>query len=168
MENLNYPIGYAIEPLFPSAYSAKDHHFLLGFIVAKCFIVSELKHYYENGCFIINYQVVFPYQGINFFELERERIVPKFQYKKRNQQMVCINADHADTVFETYEDAKKLCDQLNTCFDTSRVDELQELEDLVQMASEDLVINLRKDRDYYCDKGSIASIEKMIEMKFKK
>lgn len=51
----NYPVKYALIPM------KEDNEILEGFIVSKCYIISEEKKYYEDGNIESNYTVILPF-----------------------------------------------------------------------------------------------------------
>lgn len=105
MNNNTFPIKYAVQPIYTYA---KTDVIPLGFIVTKVFIVSETNNYKPDGTKTNNYQVVYPIKG-----LKTSEYLVGIRYPEFNHQNICINSEHSKDVFDTYEEAKKLCDEKN-------------------------------------------------------
>ena len=122
-----YPIKYAIMPV--TTY-AKNDDIILGYIVTKVFLILELHRYLPNGVIKSSYDVVYPVKGLKSSEVMADIRMPEF-----DQGGLCINADHNNNVFDTFEDAKKVCAEMNNALFradianyTARTDAMQDFE----------------------------------------
>ncbi len=78
-----YPVGYTIMPIYARVGNVltNDHYLMIsnsivkygdihlevvGYIVSKCYIFSETKEYLANGEIRKSYEVVFPYQKVEY------------------------------------------------------------------------------------------------------
>ena len=78
-----YPVGYTIMPIYARVGNVltNDHYLMIsnsivkygdihlevvGYIVSKCYIFSEMKEYLANGEIRKSYEVVFPYQKVEY------------------------------------------------------------------------------------------------------
>ena len=104
MEEMNYPIKYAIMPV--TNYSKNDG-LVLGYIVTKAYIVTEFRRYLPTGV-RKSYEVVYPVKGLKTSEVMKDLRVPEF-----DQGGMCINSDHNNNIFDTFEEAKELCAEMN-------------------------------------------------------
>ena len=83
-----YPVGYTIMPIYARVGNilSNDHYLKIsnsivkygnihleavGYIVSKCYIFSEIKEYLSNGEIRKSYEVVFPYQKVEYRSRKR-------------------------------------------------------------------------------------------------
>ena len=104
METNNYPIKYAIMPV---TNYAKNDDYILGYIVSKVFVTLEIHRYTPNGA-KTSYDVVFPVKGLKSSEVMADIRKPEFDIGGS-----CTNADHNVKVFETFDEAKQICTDMN-------------------------------------------------------
>ena len=104
MEENTYPIKYAIMPV---TNYAKNDNFILGYIVSKVYVTLETNRYYPTGV-KSSYDVVFPVKGIKSAEVMMDLRKPEY-----DANGMCINADHSSQVFETFDEAKNVCTEMN-------------------------------------------------------
>lgn len=104
MEDMIYPIKYAVMPV---TNYAKNDGFVLGYIVTKAYVVMERTCYTPNGK-KSSYDVVYPVKGLKSSEAMKDLRSPEFDYGGS-----CINADHNNNVFDTFDEAKQLCTEMN-------------------------------------------------------
>jgi hypothetical protein len=101
----NYPIKYAAMPIIEQAGWCNGMHELereydvVCYIVSKCYLISTLTKYREDGSVIKEHEVVFPYQLSQFDKWEN--VVPTFDLIYGR----CNNSNKVDGVFDTYEEA---------------------------------------------------------------
>ena len=108
---LNLPIKYAIEPIYPYASNTGA---VLGYIVSKCFIVGKTINFFPNGTMRELYTVVFPYKGLQTFKMMKNKRLPEFDGWGNYR-----NIDYTEHVYETYLEAREVCKDLNTSLFTS-------------------------------------------------
>lgn len=126
MEEIKYPIYYAIEPI----YNPINQN-CIGHIVSKCFVLEENKKYFEDGSMMVNYKVVFPYQGIDVFgNIKSESIAPT------DSNITCVNS-----IFESYSDAKRESFLKNSHRSEYQRLKLEELEAQIARVTDTLILN---------------------------
>lgn len=111
----NYPIKYAVMPIYEQTgwnhgINELVRNFeVVAYIVSKCYVISEKKEYLRNGKEKINYQVVFPYSNScsNYYD-EYRRIEPEY-----NANYECTDITVVDNIFNTYEEANQVAENLN-------------------------------------------------------
>ena len=103
-KDLPYPIKYAVEPIY---HQSKNQSIPLGYIVTKAFLIRETRNYTMKGE-SIQYQVVYPIKGYSTFKHDKNIRIPQY-----NQYGYYTNTDYCENVFNTYEEAKKKCNELN-------------------------------------------------------
>lgn len=105
MENMIYPIKYAAMPV---TNYAKGDDLILGYVVSKVYVVMELTRYLPTGikktC-----DVVFPVKGLKSSEVMADLRTPEFDIAGR-----CINCDHNLEVYDTFDEAKNICNIRNS------------------------------------------------------
>ena len=144
IKNINYPIKYAVQPIHQISETLDlDDILFVGYIVTKCFVVKELTSFLKDGTYIKEYNVVYPFKGMNAFKLGKKIRIPNVTVNYLNE-VVCTNSDHVDMLFETYEDAKKICDLKNSKL--AKNEELQKFEDDVTKATEIMHVNTEKNK----------------------
>ena len=110
MNELNYPVKYAILGIeeqvgwIPGWHNMEREYDICGYIVSKVFVVSELIQYNHDGTHTKKYQVVFPFPSIT----DTKRQIPI--YNMYSQISNSVNVYH---VFDDFEEAKKLANELN-------------------------------------------------------
>ena len=115
---INYPVKYAAMPIIEQVGWSHGMHELerkydvVCYIVSKCYLISDLTRYTEDGRITREYEVVFPYQHAEFNRWKR--VIPAYNLIHG----YCTNSNKIDAVFDSYEEAlsfvstknKKLCD----------------------------------------------------------
>lgn len=100
----NYPIKYVIEPIH---MYAKNNGYVLGYIVTKAFLVTEVYNYTNEGL-KKQYYVVYPVKGLKSIDIMQNIRTPEF-----GSSNTCKNSEYVTEIFDTYEQAKKICNQKN-------------------------------------------------------
>lgn len=148
MKDNFYPIKYGVEYVY--MYSKpKNNEQVLGFIVSKCFVVSDVNIYHADGTKKTQYNVVFPFKGISTFGVGKNKRVPTY-----NGYGLCNNADNGTYVYDTYNEAKKKCNEMNYQLFSfyypyniaEKIKEFQILEDKVKEETEDMIVTLSNDK----------------------
>ena len=90
---MNKTIKYGIQPIYTKK-ELKNESFkvLYGYIVSKCYVIDENT-------------VLFPYANENTTYIENER--------KTNDVDIGYNTNYVDTIYNDYDSAKKICDEMN-------------------------------------------------------
>lgn len=115
---INYPIKYAVMPIIEQVgwshglHELEREYDVVCYIVSKCYLISDLTKYNEDGNIIREYEVVFPYQPGEFSRWKR--VVPTY-----NAYGYSVNSNKVDIVFDSYEEAlnyateknEKLCEK---------------------------------------------------------
>ena len=104
MEEVMFPIKYAVMPV---TNYVKNDNFVLGYIVTKAFVVMELNRYFPSGK-RKSYDVVYPVKGLKSSEVMADLRIPEF-----DETGLCINSDHNNNVFDTFDEAKNVCTEMN-------------------------------------------------------
>lgn len=102
---INYPVKYAAMPIIEQVGWSHGLHELerkydvVCYIISKCYLISDLTKYNENGRSDKQYEVVFPYQPGEFSRWQR--VTPSYNLIHG----YCTNGNKVDTIFDSYEDA---------------------------------------------------------------
>lgn len=136
---VNYPIKYAAMPIIePVGWSHGLHELereydVVCYVVSKCYLISDLTKYLENGSVIKEYEVVFPYQPAEFDRWQR--VTPRYNL----MHGYSINSNKVDTVFDSYDDAliyvteknEQLCEKSWVCLPCTKdiMEKIQEKKD---------------------------------------
>lgn len=102
---INYPVKYAAMPIIEQVdwshglHDLEREYGIVCYIVSKCYLVNECKHYKKNGYVEKEYDVVFPYQHDQFNRWKRE--IPTYNCMNG----YCTNSNKVDEIFDKYEDA---------------------------------------------------------------
>lgn len=110
MEELNYPIKYAILGIeeqvgwTPGLHEMEREYDICGYIVSKVYVVGETINYNRDGTGKKSYQVVFPFASM----ADREEQIPKY-----NIYYECYNSINVSNIFDSFDDAKDLATQKN-------------------------------------------------------
>lgn len=102
---INYPIKYAAMPIVEQVGWSHGMHDLerkygvVCYIVSKCYLISDLTKYTEDGCTTREYEVVFPYQHAEFNRWKM--VIPTYNLIHGH----CTNSNKIDLVFDSYEEA---------------------------------------------------------------
>lgn len=102
---INYPIKYTAMPIIeqvgwaPGLHELERKYNIVCYIVSKCYLISDLTKYTENGHSTKQYEVVFPYQLGEFNKWKRT--IPSFNFCNG----MCTNGNSVDLVFDSYEEA---------------------------------------------------------------
>lgn len=99
----NYPVKYAIMPIFESTSWHFGYCDLACYIVSKCYLLGENKSYLENGDLKYEYDVFFPY----------ERVYREIYDFKGINSLNDGKVSTVDVVFDTYAKAREYADVLN-------------------------------------------------------
>ena len=146
MQNI-YPIKYAVEPITELAKKGSN---VLGFVVSKVYVIVETKSYTPDGI-KFQYQVVFPIKGIKSSRAMKNIRIP--EYSSYGQ---CINQEYSTDVYDTYEEAKKVCISKNGKMLYSmtpqqydmKMDLLQEIENEIMSRTSDMENVLERPKVY--------------------
>ena len=66
---LNYPIKYAVQELkINKGYDSNYEDVTFGFVVSKCYVISQNIKYNADGTSAQTYDVLFPYGDIHTFK----------------------------------------------------------------------------------------------------
>ena len=136
---INYPIKYAAMPIIeqvgwvPGLHEMERDYDVVCYIVSKCYLISDLIKYKEDGNAVREYEVVFPYKPGEFNRWQR--VAP--QYNLINGYST--NSIKVNEVFDSYEEAlnyatgknEKLCEKSWVYLPYSRdvVEKIQEKKD---------------------------------------
>lgn len=115
----NYPVKYAVMPIIEQVgwihglNELERNYDVVCYIVSKCYLLSDITKYKENGKKQKEYEVVFPYQKDQDYNWKR--VTPSFNVFNYS----CTNSNLVEEVFDNYEGAlevatqknKKLCDK---------------------------------------------------------
>ena len=110
---INYPIKYAILPkreengFVTGTNELMSNYEVTGYVVSKCYLVSETKKYLEDGTSNVTYEVVFPY-SVNTLVETSKREIPSFNFNGE-----CTNSVEVSEVFNNYDDAKEVAMKQN-------------------------------------------------------
>lgn len=118
---INYPVKYTAMPIVKSVgwgiglNELEKEYGVVCYIVSKCYLLSDLTRYKENGQSTKEYEVVFPYQYDEIYSRKWERTIPTFNCYNDN----CDNSNIVEKVFDSYEEAleftitknNKLCEK---------------------------------------------------------
>ena len=99
MNKTNFPIKYALQPIYESINSEEEALF---YIISKCFLVGDNIKYYEDGSILHYYEIVFPYKEEFVTLLNNKGIKRKPQFDYKNS---CYNQDYTYKLYDSYEDA---------------------------------------------------------------
>lgn len=108
----NYPIKYAAMPVIEQVglnhgmHDLERNYDVVCYIVSKCYLLSDKTKYKENGKTDKEYEVVFPYQEV---EYNWQRVTPKFG----GFNFHCINSNFVEKVFENYNEALNFVNEKN-------------------------------------------------------
>ena len=103
---LDYPIKYSVEPVFPYA---SGNGSLLGYIVSKCYVVEKQTRFLPNGTFKERFTIVYPFKGLQTFKIMKDKRLPEIDPYGNYR-----NVDYVNEIYETYLEAKEVCKELNT------------------------------------------------------
>ena len=104
VSNLPYPVKYGIIPIYKNPQGDKVP---LSYIVSKVFLIIE-SDVYNNQGHHKEYFIVPPVKSYDAFYASADIRIPICDRTGH-----CINQEPAKLVFDTYEEAKKICDTLN-------------------------------------------------------
>ena len=134
MEQLNYPMKYALLPVKSRRKNKNGEEFIINecYIVSKVYVMEEHIIFLEDGNYGGNYKVCYPYlvysDGI---DLEKKTPI---DYRKM---------DHEETIFylyDTFEDATAAKEKVNVLIPTDVVEKYKPFEDrLLELTSDMLV-----------------------------
>ena len=105
MENLKYPIKYALIPVIEQVgwtsglHDIEREYDVVAYIVSKAYITSKTVKYRSDGTEEYLFNVVFPHTDFSNLDI---KTVPK-----HNINGECINSLEVSEVFEAYEEAVK-------------------------------------------------------------
>ena len=109
---INYPIKYAAMPIIEQVgwshglHELEREYDVVCYIVSKCYLISDLTKYTEDGRNVKQFEVVFPYQPGEFSRWKR--VVPTY-----NACGYPIDSNKVDVIFNSYEEALKYATEKN-------------------------------------------------------
>ena len=109
---INYPIKYAAMPIIEQVgwshglHELEREYDVVCYIVSKCYLISDLTKYTEDGRNVKQFEVVFPYQPGEFSRWKR--VVPTY-----NACGYPIDSNKVDVIFDSYEEALKYATEKN-------------------------------------------------------
>lgn len=104
---INYPVKYTAMPIIEQVgwnnglNELERNYDVVCYIVSKCYLLSDLTRYKEDGQSVREYEVVFPYQLGDYNNWKRT--IPLFNLYSGNS----INSNRVNFVFDSYEEALK-------------------------------------------------------------
>lgn len=144
MNNLNYPIRYAVQPIYLSGKKEIMDN-LIGYTVTKCFIVKEIISHLSDGNVEIEYDVVFPYKDLEFINKELEMRIP--EVKILNSSIIIYpNSNHINRVYEKYEEAKKASNFKNKRCNSIILEQLEQFEKKVLENTENMIVDTENNK----------------------
>ncbi len=102
-ENM-FPIKYAIMPV--TNFAIGDM-LVIGYVVSKVFVVMAQHRYLPTGV-KSSYSIVFPVKGYKSSQVMSGIRTPEF-----DTNGTCTNADVSYELFDTFDEAKKVCTERN-------------------------------------------------------
>lgn len=102
--DLPYPVKYGVIPIYSRP---QGDEFPLSYIVSKVFVTIESDIYSDKGYFK-EYFIVPPVKSFNAFYASADIRIPMCDRNGR-----CVNHEPSKLVFDTYDEAKKICNTLN-------------------------------------------------------
>ena len=173
----NYPIKYSIMPI--CAYVGENlsnnhtlniynsivrygykHLEVIGYVVSKCYILSEINSFLSDGTTNTSYEVVFPYQKVNHKGRETYRKVDPTRYdaqigeiydtveeavlaKNELNQIILSEELSRITRNKNYQENIKLIQQ---AFE-KRIERLNELETEIAENTKEMIISENQEQD---------------------
>ena len=108
---LNYPVKYAVLELKePGGWNTNYKDVTRGNIVSKCYVLESIIKYTEDGISERQYKVFFPHNNLETF---KNNIRHGFQVLGKKDTDIEYNTVMVTDVFDTFEDAEKLCNKMN-------------------------------------------------------
>jgi len=141
---INYPVKYAAMPIIEQVgwshglHELEREYGVVCYIVSKCYLISDLTKYMEDGRSDKQYEVVFPYQPGEFSRWQR--VTPSYNLIHE----YCTNGNKVDTIFDSYEDA------LN--FVTAKNEELCKKSYIYLPYSENYAVKIQAKKDEFNEK----------------
>ena len=138
MEKLNYPMKYALLPVKSCRTNKIGKDFFINecYIVSKVYVMEEHILFLEDGNYVSNYKVCFPYL-VYSDGIDLEKKTPK-DYKKNN---------HEETVlflYDSFEDANAAKESRNVLVPNEVVERYQLFEDKILELTSDMIIEKEK------------------------
>ncbi len=101
----NYPVKYIILSFNDTGYTAGINltHESRGFIVARCYLISERKNYSGEGQTRNSYEVVIP----------TKLGVSSLDYPRFNEKQECVNSVVVDNIYDEVNNARIITSMLN-------------------------------------------------------
>lgn len=153
----NYPIKYAAMPIieqvgWQSGMNELEREYgIVCYIVSKCYLISNIKKYNENGQVNQEYEVVFPYQFTD--NSKWQRITSTYNLING----YCTNSNKVAEVFDTYAEAHNYASIKN--------DKLCELSWIDLPYSKDIMEKIQQKKDEFRAKlTSYKLLEHQIEL----
>lgn len=129
MQNLLYPQLFAPMPIINKETGATD-----AYVVAKCYLLAEIKTYFPNGSNKTKYKVVFQWS------LDKDHVVPEFETSGS-----CSNSFIVPAISHTYEQCQTKVNELNAKLLAERVQPLPVPEATIEYSRlRDLQLNYAK------------------------
>ena len=103
---INYPVKYAAMPIIEQVgwshglHQLERNYDVVCYIVSKCYLITEATQHKEDGNTIKEYEVVFPYQPVEFNRWKR--VIPTYNL----MHGYCTNSNKVDRVFNSYEETE--------------------------------------------------------------
>ena len=110
---INYPIKYTAMPIIEQVgwihglHDLEREYGVVCYIVSKCYLITTLEKYKENGSIKHEYEIVFPYQIGDYGKWQRK--IPNYHLI----QDYCVNSNKVNEVFDSYEEALKYVESKN-------------------------------------------------------
>ena len=151
MENLKYPIKYALMPIIEQVswthglHEMEREYDVVAYIVSKAYLVNKTIKYYSNGTEDYLFKVVFPHTDFSNLDIKN---IPKY-----NINCDCLNSIEVSEVFDTYEEAKQArnlenCKLRSLCYSISQAKQFTEelkkynqLEEFILWSTKDMNIS---------------------------
>ena len=114
MEEVNYPIVYAVLPMieqvgwYDGLWEKEREYGPVAYIVSKCYLVGEKKEYKSDGSIELEYQVVCPYEFDDYIRDFKSQI-PEYNLIR----YYCTNCVKVENIYDNLEDAIKDKDAKN-------------------------------------------------------
>lgn len=144
---VNYPVKYAAMPIIEQVgwthglNELERNYDVVCYIISKCYLLNDSTKYKEDGQVVKDYEVVFPYQRVDYGIWERT--IPSFNLYDDDY---CTNSNKVDFVFNSYEEALK--------YTTIKNDELRKKAYVYLPYSEDIAEKIQEKKDEFDDKLS--------------
>ena len=112
--NLQYPVKYEVMPIIvPTGWGLSEFNMIydtVANIVVKCYVINEIKTYFEDGTSEMNYEIVYLYDRPNIAKYPDnfEPMIPKYDVWHK-----CYNSHKVKQLFDNFEEAKEIAEKEN-------------------------------------------------------